>query len=403
MLTASFFKENRRKLRVLLPKNALIIVTANGLMQRNGDMPYPFRQESNFYYLTGLHVPEALLVSSNDREFLIVPPRSEAEVTFGGTLSSNDITATSGIERVYQSKTGWKELDALLNARKDVYTLLAPPAKISHTDTFYTNPARRRLHSKLRRRYPSIKVHSLNYELTTMRQVKTEAEISLIKEAISITAEGIKKCKKEIVTGNSGHELQQILHNLFFAKKADHAFSPITVSGPDTCVLHSTNTGRVFAKNDLVLLDIGAEYSLYAADISRTFSTGKLTTRQKDVHDAVRYVQTKVIKLLQPGIDWKQLYLETEEIMGEQLKQLGLIQSTSRKDVRKYFPHAIGHSLGLDAHDACDYMKPLQANMIVTVEPGIYIPEEGIGIRIEDDILITSSGAKNLSSYIPYL
>jgi Xaa-Pro aminopeptidase len=403
MLTASFFKENRQKLRALLPKEALITVTANGLVQRNGDMPYPFRQESNFYYLTGLDVPEAILVSSNGGEFLILPPRSEAEVIFGGMLSSDDITAKSGIERVYQSKNGWKQLDTLIRTSKQIHTVLPPPSKITHTDTFFTNPARRRLCTKLRQRHPSTTLQSINYELTTLRQIKSEAEIATIKEAIGITAEGIKQCVKAIKTGNSGYDLQQILHNTFFAKGSAHAFSPITVSGPDTCVLHSTNSARQFTNNDIVLLDVGAEHSLYAADISRAYSTGVFTNRQKEVHEAVKYVHTEVIKLLCPGIEWKQLYVETEEIMGKQLKQLGLIRNITRKNVRKYFPHAIGHSLGLDAHDVCDYMKPLQANMIVTVEPGIYIPEEEIGVRIEDDILISSTGAKNLSSYIPYL
>lgn len=402
MLSQDFFKNNRIRLQKLAG-NGLIVITANGLMQRSGDTVYPFRQDSNFYYLTGLNEPDLLLVldGKNGDEFHILPEKTDAEEVFGGSIDSRIIAEISGVRKAMSYREGWAHLKQLQRSRKKIHTILAPPTKVTHTDSFFTNGNRRRLIEKLNRIKSTTTFLDIRTELTALRQIKQPEEIAAIKRAIIITAEGITQAKRRVKDGVTGYQLKAELDHIFSVHGVEHGFTPVIMSGKDTCVIHSSNLSGKVRLGEPVMFDIGAESELYSADISRTFFHPKPNKRQTEVHEAVMRVHSYALKFVKPGIKWRDYVIQVDYKMGEELIKLGLMTENTRQNVRVYFPHAVSHSLGLDVHDVCDYTT-IQENMVITVEPGIYIPEEALGVRIEDDILVTKNGAVNLSAHISY-
>lgn len=401
MLRAQFFKGNRKKLLQKLGADSLVVITAQSLMQRNSDTAYPFRQDSNFYYLTGSIEPDAVLILHAAEEFIILPKRSHAETVFGGVIDRDSIAEISGISDIYEYQEGWSRYKKLQQNRSSVYILGAPPARVTHTDSFFTNGSRRRLNQKLKRDFPAVKQIDIRPTLLKLRQIKQAEEIEAIKHSISITAEGFKLAKNMLVDGVHGYEIEAEFIKMFRQNNAEHAYGPIIAPGNNAVDLHyMKNTARLSA-GEFILMDVGAEYKGYAADITRTYRVGEVTTRHQDVYDAVRSVMEKACSLLRDGLLWRDYAVEVDAFMGQHLIKLGLIQENSRQEVHKYFGHGISHNLGLDVHDVCDYQS-IEENMVITVEPGIYIPEEGIGVRIEDNILITKDGFENLSSHIAY-
>jgi Xaa-Pro aminopeptidase len=179
-----------------------------------------------------------------------------------------------------------------------------------------------------------------------------------------------------------------------------HAYEPIVATDNNATTIHYTSNNAALKNKHLLLLDVGAAYGLYAADISRTYALKKPSPRLVEVYDAVLSVQKKLMKMIRPGLTMRQIESMTEELVGDALVGLGLIKNKTSKNIRKYYPHAVSHFLGLDVHDAADYDMPLSAGMVITVEPGIYIAAEKIGVRIEDDVVITKNGIRNLSSAI---
>lgn len=401
MFNSDFFKNNRINLTQQLGGDGLAIITAHGVLQRSGDTTFPFRQESNFYYLTGIEEADMVLVIAHGEEFLIAPKRSRAEAIFGGDLDYDAIQYISGIENIYEHAEGWKRYKKMQQNRKEVYTLGAAPEKITHLDSFYTNPARRRLIQKIKRMNPNIAVEDIREILVRLREVKQPAEIAAIKHAISITAEGFERAQGLLRSGVSESEIATEFTKIFLNHNTGHSYHPIVAGGERACILHYNKNNQPLQQGELCLLDVGAEYNNYAADITRTFPVGSKTPRQQEVYEAVLRIHHAAIALLSNGLKWREYALQVHELMSHELITLGLIKNNTRNEVRRYFPHAISHSLGLDVHDVCKY-DTIREGMVITVEPGIYIPEEGIGVRIEDDILITKDGAHNLSSYIPY-
>ncbi len=402
MFNQDFFNNNRTRLQKLVD-DGLIVVTANGFMQRSGDTVYPFRQDSNFYYLTGLTDPDLLLVldGENSDEFIILPKKTDAEEVFGGSIDTRSITEVSGVRRVMNYREGWAHLKNLQKSRKRIHTILSPPTKVTHTDSFFTNGNRRRFIEKLKRNDSKSSIVDIRSELTSLRQIKQAVEIEAIKQAIDITALGITKARQKIKVGAAGYALKAELDYVFAGAGVEHGFAPIVISGADTCILHSSNLARTIGSGEPVLFDVGAEQNLYSADISRTFFSFTPTKRQKEVYGAVMKVHAFALQLIKPGLSRRDYVTRVDEKMGEELMKLGLIKENIRKNIRAYFPHAVSHSLGLDVHDVCDYTT-IQENMVITVEPGIYIAEEALGIRIEDDILVTKNGAVNLSAFVSY-
>lgn len=399
--SSDFFLRNRTKLHSR-SQAKLVVIAANVELQRNGDVAYDFRQDSNFWYLTGIDEPNFVLVMSKNDTFLIKPTRHPVKDMFDGVVDDDELRRASGIDEILDERQGWQKLTSYLKKNKVVTTQL--PMQDKHFN-ITGNPARQKLLSKMRRKIPGLHIKDIRTELAAMRMVKQDEELAVIQQAIDITcttiqqlfvADWFKKFKAE-------YQIEAAIDAGFRARGASgNSFPSIVAAGTHACQIHHVKNDGLLSRDELLLVDVGAEVGNYAADISRTLPIGKtMSKRQNEVFSAVQDVQKYATSLLKPGVFIREYELEVEEYMGKTLKNLGLITKLDRKNIRKFYPHATSHMMGLDVHDAADYAQPLAENMVLTVEPGIYIPKEGLGVRIEDDVVVTSSGARVLSEKLP--
>ena len=395
-----FFKRNREKLRTLFAGTAPIVLTANGLLQRSGDTTFPFRQDSNFWYLTGVDDPDVVLVMGKDKEYLILPMRGQVQEIFDGSIESKKISKISGIQTVLDHKTGWNLLTSKLGRVRHVATLAAAPSYIEQSG-MYTNPARRILISRLKKINPNIELLDLRTHLTHMRMIKQSEELTAIQSAVDISVKALMEVSKKLSKYTREYQIETNISNYFGRKGIRHAYQSIIASDEHACTLHYITNNDSLVGKSLVLIDAGAEIEYYAADITRTYAIKPPSKRAQAVYAAVIEVQEFAKSYLKPGVIAKDYEQQVEHFMGEKLRELGLIKSIDQKSVQRFYPHGTSHFLGLDVHDVGDYSRPLEPNMVLTVEPGIYIPKEGIGIRIEDDILITPTGNRVLSNKLP--
>lgn len=397
-LQSSFFANNRQQLKALFSGHAPIVLTANGLLQRSNDTTFTFKQDPNFWYLTGINEPDLILVIDRLREYIIVPDRSDSRKAFDGIVDIELLRKTSGIEDILDEKTGWKRLGSKLKKSHHVATLAAPATYVGEHG-FYPNPAKRLLVDRIKSINDNVELLDLRPHMAKMRMIKQPEELLEIERAITITGAALKEVKKKLSTYTYEYQVAAAITNVFGMHAADHAYAPIVAAGGNACTLHYVANGGPVQQDDLLLLDIGAESNGYAADISRTFAVGDSPTkRQEQVWQAVIDVQEHAMDILKPGVTYKQYEQQVESFMGEKLRELGLIKTITHEAVRKYYPHATSHFLGLDVHDIGEYDQPFEAGMVLTVEPGIYIAEENIGIRIEDDVLLEVNGIRNLSA-----
>jgi Xaa-Pro aminopeptidase len=399
-----FFVQNRNKLRTACSGTSLIVVTANGLLQRTSDSAYSFQQDSNFWYLTGLEQPDVTLVMDGSAEYLIVPEQSNYQSIFDGVAEDEALKQLSGIEEVVPSSQGWTRLQVALQKQGKVGTPLAMSAYVE-VYGMYTNPSRRQLAQKLRDHLETIELIDIRPELVTLRCHKQSAELAAMQAAIDVTIAGINHVTSQLPNYSYEYEIEADLSKSFRkVGAAGHAFMPIVAGGRRACTLHNVGNNAPLSQHELVILDVGAEVSHYAADISRTVIQGQPSSRQQAVYDAVLAVQQYALSLLKPGVLLQEYEKQVETYMGLQLVDLGLLDEAEAEapaNIRRYFPHATSHFLGLDVHDVGDYRIPLAASMVVTCEPGIYIPGEGIGVRVEDDVLITETGNTVLTVELP--
>jgi len=396
---SDFFAGNRQRLRELFTGTAPIVITANGLLQRGADSTYGFAQDANFWYLTGIDEPDIILVMDRDKEYLIVPARSHSREAFDGAITTEALSRRSGIQTVYDGAAGWEQLEKRLKKVQHVATIAQAPPYIEQYG-LYTNPARAALITQLKARKSDLGLLDLSQHIRLMRMIKQPAELKAIQAAINITISSVKEAfvPSKLQSYKYEYELEARLAYGFRKRGASgHAFEPIVASGKRACTLHNVSNEGKLSADELVLADVGAEVEHYAADITRTRSMGAPSRRQLAVHAAVLEVQRFAFDLLRPGMIMSDYEQQVEHFMGEKLRELGLIKTITHENVRLYYPHATSHFLGLNVHDVGDYERPLEAGVVMTVEPGIYIPEEGIGVRIEDDVLITSAGIKILS------
>lgn len=399
--TSDFFDGNRKRLRELFTGSAPIIITGNGLLQSSGESAFPFRQDRSFWYLTGVDVPDAILVMDKDREYLIIKDQSPSDKIFGSPVNYTQLAKISGIEKILDDTSGWKLLSSRLKRVRHIATIPPADTYIEHYG-FYSNPTRSVLKNRIMSIQPSIKLLDLSKHLAIMRTVKQPEEINAIKSAVDITCAALKKVEKNFSKYYNEYEVEADITHGFRSRGADgHAFEPIIASGLNSTTLHYNANKMPINKGDAVVVDVGAQVSNYAADICRTYYSKVLTKRHKDIHEAVIAVQDFAFNQLKPGILLKDYAYNVEHFLGEKLRELGLIKVIKKDSVRKYCPHSISHYLGLDVHDYGDYDRPLEAGVVLTVEPGIYVPKENIGVRIEDDVLITDKGIKILSASLP--
>lgn len=390
-LTATFFSANRAKLREAIAGVAPIVMPAAGMLQRSTDTTFPFRQDSNFWYLTGVDEPGAVLVMERDETYLILPDRNDIQVLFDGATERKDIIARSGITTLCGEAEGWRKLTATLKHTSSVAIAGAPPPYISAYG-FYTNPARARVLNRIKRAVRDIEIHDIRPQLATLRCVKQPLELVVLRHAVTATLDALDELERKLPDLHTESEAAACITYEFHRRGYDHGYEPIVASGMNGCTVHYIANNASLDPTAYLLLDVGAQVEYYSADITRVLHPSTPTQRQRDVLAAVADVQSYAMSLLKPGAIMTEYEKQVEQYMGKKLKQLGLITTIDRPSIRRYFPYLTSHFLGLDVHDVGDRQVPLQPGMVMTVEPGIHIPEEAIAVRLEDDIVITQQG-----------
>lgn len=400
--SSSFFTGNRRRLQAAC-RGGLIVVAANGLLQRGSiDSSYLFYQDADFWYLTGIDEPDVLLVIDGSDEYLMVPERPAIREAFDGAVDSGPLTRRSGVQTVLYGREGWQRLGERLRKTKRVLT--PAPHKYTTRHGIYPNPARAVMKTRFKAYNRELEFVDILPKLARLRMIKQPAELRAMQAAIDITVDTLAEILKPARLRKYGHEYEleaDITRGFRHSGAWGHSFEPIVAGGQRACTLHNVSNDSALKPGELVVVDVGAEAEHYAADITRTVSLGKPTKRQRDVHQAVLEVQTYALDLLRPGIKLHDYEKKVREHMGGKLVVLGLITINTPQEVQKFYPHGTSHFIGLNVHDAGDYERPLEPGMVVSCEPGIYIRDEGIGVRIEDDVLITKTGNKVLTAKLP--
>lgn len=398
--TSHFFTDNRQRLRKAADVFP-IVVSAHGAMQRNADTTFPFRQDSNFWYLTGLTVANAVLVLEETDEYLIIPDLDTAQEAFNGAFDVTAIRHKSGIQTVEPAAAGYARLRQTVRQRGAAAACFASPV-FNQWHGMYANPARRQLITKLKRMQPGLNLTDIRPILAGMRVIKQPVEQKAIQRAVDITCDAIDRVRQAAVLQSFVYEYDielALTAHFKHSGSSGHAWTPIVANGKNAATIHAESREGELKPNALTVIDVGAEVALYTADISRTVCASPLSPRQAAVVSAVQEVQQYALSLLKPGTELRTYEKQVEQAMGKQLKQLKLItDATDSGQIRRYYPHAASHFLGLDVHDVGDYRTPLQPGMILTCEPGIYIPEEAIGVRLEDDVLIGQNGHTVMSA-----
>jgi Xaa-Pro aminopeptidase len=393
----NLFVTNRQRFMAEL-KGGVAVLGAYAGMQRSNDMSFAFEQEANFWWLTGVEAADwwVIVDAGRGKSWLVAPRVSEMHQIFDGSLSETDALKTSGVDGVVSREDAKSMLRDMAKKHSVVHALGEPPYA-DHYD-FTLNPAPKKLFEQLARTFNS--VQDCRKTLAKLRAIKQPAEIIRIKKAIKLTAEAFEHVKSLADAAQYEYEIEAEFSHFFRSRGASgHAYDPIVAGGKNACTLHYVENNARLKPCELLLLDIGARVDGYAADITRTYSIGEPTKRQIEVHAAVAAAQSEIFRLLKPGLPVEQYQNDVDKIMSRALKDLGLLRGQGDESTyRTYFPHAVSHGLGVDVHDSLGSPRTLQPGMVLTVEPGIYIPEEKIGVRIEDDILITEKGASNLSA-----
>jgi len=393
VMTTDFFEGNRQALLDKLGHGALVVITGYGEMQRGNDAAHLFEQEANFWYLTGIDAPDwwVIMDGNSSVSWLVRPDVEEMQQIFDGSLDGKAASRISGIKHVITRDEALVKLRALTKTHSVVYTVDQSKLVREHAH-FQLNTAQSELRKLLERTFQ--KVQDCYRELAILRTIKQPVEIAAIERAIKITNAALKSVHEKFQGYKAEYEIEaDLTHLIRHAGAAGHAYSPIVAGGKNACTLHYNANNEKLAKKQLVLIDVGARVDGYAADISRTYAFGQPTKRQKDVHQIVQEAQAACIKLLKPGLRFDEYQSSVDAIMMSAVEKAGF----AANELHTYFPHSIGHGLGVDVHDTLAGYEVLEPGMVMTVEPGLYIPQEGIGVRIEDDILITETGHRNLS------
>ncbi len=412
-LPSELFRFNRQRFMEQIPTGSLAIFHSNDLMPRSGDTFFPFRQNNDLYYLSGIEQEETVLLlfpgctKSGFEEVLFIRKPNERLLRYEGEqLTPTKARRFSGIEKVLWLDEYEAILRELILLSERVYL------NLDEHDRFHSPVLTRnqRMAQQLNAQYPAHQYQRSGPLVKRLRMVKSPAEVDAIQQAVNITGQAFTEVLKMLEPGVQEYEVEATITASFLQQRATgHAYDPIIASGANTCVLHYTNNNKPCREGELLLMDFGAEYAFYAADITRTIPvSGRFSERQRAVYDAVLKVQRESIKMLLPGTDLDEYHREVGRLMEAELLALGLIDSTDVKNqdpkqpaYKKYFMHGTSHHLGLDVHDPGLRYEPVQAGNVFTCEPAIYIPEEKIGIRLENNILVTEKGPIDLSARVP--
>lgn len=394
------YSKHRTTLMNKINDNSIVILFAGSAPKKTGDEFYQFTPNRNFYYLTGITEENHIVVLSKfnnevSEKLFLKEIDLAKEMWNGKTLRDFEAKEISGIENSVYMNEFYGYLNRLIKGADEVNLYLdLDKQSYDEADSNGADFAK-----AFKDRYPHISIKNISSKITSLRMIKSKEEIEEMQKAINITIDGVKSLMKNAKVGMKEYELEAYFD---FACKTrgvkDLAFRTIAAAGKNATTLHYVENNAEIKNDDLILFDLGAQWNCYNADITRTFPvSGKFTNRQKEVYEAVLRVNKEVIEKIKPGVVYKELNAWATDLIAEECIKLGIIKEKS--EVSKYYWHSIGHNLGLDTHD----VEPQGRNfvfaegMVFTVEPGIYISEEGIGIRIEDDVLVTSDGCEVLT------
>ncbi len=408
------FIENRKNFAAQMKPNSLAVFNSNDIYPVSADSTLPFAQHRDIFYLSGVDQEESVLVLFPDcpkkehRALLFLKETNEhIAVWEGEKLTKEKALATTGIQTVYWLQDLEKVLFELMTQCDTVYI----NTNEHYRATVETETREARFTKWLLQKYPAHAVAKSNPILQRLRAVKHQTELDLIQTACDITEKGFRRILNFVKPGVMEYNLEaEFMHEFLNNRSKGFAYTPIIASGNNANVLHYIENNQACKAGDLILLDVGAEYANYSSDMSRTIPvSGRFTDRQKAVYNAVNRVKNGATNMLTPGTIWEDYHVEVGKLMTSELLGLGLLDKADvqneKKDwpaYKKYFMHGTSHHMGLDTHDYGILTDPMQANMVFTVEPGIYIPAEGFGIRLEDDVVIQDKGAPfNLMGNIP--
>lgn len=413
-IDAAIFKLNRKSFMSQMEDGTLAIFNSNDIFPISADSTMPFQQHRDILFLSGVDQEESILVlfpnakNPNQREVLFLKETSELIAIWeGDKLDKNRALEVSGIASVHWLKDFQTVFKQMMAEASGIYLntnehLRANTEVETREDRFI---------KKVKQDYPTHQVHKSAPILHRLRSVKHPIEINLMQKACDITKAGIYRLLKFIKPGVWEHHIEaELAHEFLMNSSRGFAYTPIIASGKNACVLHYIENNKECFDGDVILLDVGAEYANYASDLTRCIPvSGRFTARQKEVYNAVLHVKNEAEKLLVPGTMMADYHKQVGLLMEEQLVKLKLISLSDIKSqnpdwpaYKKYFMHGTSHFIGLDTHDVGLWNEPIKSGMAFTCEPGIYIPEENLGIRLEDDLVVQEKGAPlNLMSEIP--
>ncbi|MBP0902685.1 aminopeptidase P N-terminal domain-containing protein [Mariniflexile gromovii] len=413
-INSSLFINNRKNFTAKMKPSSLAVFNSNDIYPISADSTMPFQQHRDIFYLSGVDQEESILVLFPDcpkekhREILFLKEtNAHIAVWEGEKLTKEAAFKTSGIKTVYWLQDMEKIMFELMTQCDTVYI---------NTNEHYranveTETREDRYTKWLKDKYPAHSVAKSAPILQRLRSVKNPIEIDLIQQACNITEKGFRRVLNFVKPGVWEYEIEaELMHEFLRNRSKGFAYTPIIASGNNANVLHYIENNKQCKAGDLILFDTAAEYANYASDLSRTIPvSGRYSDRQKAVYNAVLRVKNEATKVLTPGTIWADYHVEVGKIMTSELLGLGLLDKADVQNenpdwpaYKKYFMHGTSHHMGLDTHDYGILTEPMQANMVFTVEPGIYIPEEGFGIRLEDDVVIQKTGEPlNLMKNIP--
>jgi len=413
-IDSALFVKNRSNFMAQMKANSLAVFNSNDIYPISADSTMPFQQHRDIYYLSGVDQEESILVMFPDcpnkkhREILFLKETNDhIAIWEGEKLTKKRAFEVSGIKTVY-----W-----LQDLNKVMAELMAQSDTVHiNTNEHYrasieTETREDRFTKWLLNKYPAHKVEKSNPILQRLRSIKDPIELDLLQKACNITEKGMRRVLKFVKPGVAEYEIEaEFIHEFLKNRSKGFAYTPIIASGNNANVLHYIENNQVCNDGDLILLDVGAEYANYSSDMTRTIPVnGRYSKRQKEVYNAVNRVKINATNMLIPGTIWADYHVEVGKLMTSELLGLGLIDKADVQNedpnwpaYKKYFMHGTSHHMGLDTHDYGLLWEPMETNMVFTVEPGIYIPEEGFGIRLEDDVVIQEKGAPlNLMINIP--
>jgi Xaa-Pro aminopeptidase len=413
-IESQLFIKNRKNFTAAMQPKSIAVFNSNDVYPISADSTLPFEQHRDIFYLSGVDQEESVLLLFPDcpnedlREILFVTEtNAHIAVWEGEKLTKEAAFKTSGIKTVH-----WlQDLEKILFEMTTYANTFYINTNEHYRASVETETRENRFTKWLLAKYPAHSVAKSNPILQALRAVKDPIELDLMQHACNITEKGFRRILDFIKPGVWEYEIEaELLHEFIRNRSKGFAYTPIIASGNNANVLHYVENNQQCKDGDLILFDIAAEYANYKSDLSRTVPvSGKFTTRQKAVYNAVNHVKKEATKLLVPGALWKEYHKEVGHLMTSELLNLGLLDKADVQHedpkwpaYKKYFMHGTSHHIGLDTHDYGLLHEPMSANMVFTVEPGIYIPEEGFGIRLEDDVVIQQKGEPfNLMGNIP--